>query len=267
MAAVAPSAFPVQSVADLQARFEAERAGTPFLLFQDEHGRQQIVGLENEPAEIPIGRDPEIGIPLPWDRQVSRVHALLHRVAGAWTILDDGLSRNGTLVNGERLSGRRRLHDRDVVRCGDVQIEFREPSAAEGEETHRAPRRRRSLAGGSRPLSGACSSRCAGRCANRARHIRRRTRRSPPSSRSASTPSRRTCAGSRSCWRSKTSRRTATRAAGVERAQLGTGERARATRGLTSGTRRLRTGVPCDRTPRAPSRRAPRASPAGRTRA
>jgi pSer/pThr/pTyr-binding forkhead associated (FHA) protein len=139
MAAVAPSAFPVQSVADLQARFEAERAGTPFLLFQDEHGRQQIVGLENEPAEIPIGRDPEIGIPLPWDRQVSRVHALLHRVAGAWTILDDGLSRNGTLVNGERLSGRRRLHDRDVVRCGDVQIEFREPSAAEGEETHRAP--------------------------------------------------------------------------------------------------------------------------------
>ena len=36
---------------------------------------------------------------------MSRVHALLQRVAGAWTILDDGLSRNGTFVNGERVVG------------------------------------------------------------------------------------------------------------------------------------------------------------------
>ena len=135
---MSPSAFPVQSVADLQARFQAERAGTPFVLFADEHGRQQIVALEAEPGEVPIGRDPETGIPLPWDRQVSRVHALLQRVAGAWTILDDGLSRNGTLVNGEHLVGRRRLNDRDVVRCGDVQLEFREPALADSEETQRA---------------------------------------------------------------------------------------------------------------------------------
>jgi pSer/pThr/pTyr-binding forkhead associated (FHA) protein len=132
------SAFPVQSVADLQARLQAERAGTPFLRFHDEHGRQQIVALDPELTEVPIGRDPDTGIPLPWDRQVSRVHTVLQRVAGAWTIVDDGLSRNGTLVNGERLGGRRRLHDRDVVRCGTVQIEFRDPARPEGEETYRA---------------------------------------------------------------------------------------------------------------------------------
>ena len=138
MGIVPSSAFPVQSVADVQARFQAERAGDPFLLFRDERGRQQIVALAAEPAEVAIGRDPEGGIPLPWDQRVSRVHALLQRVGGAWTIVDDGLSRNGTLVNGQRLSARRRLQDRDVVRCGTVQIEFRDPSVPAGAETHDA---------------------------------------------------------------------------------------------------------------------------------
>ena len=32
--------------------------------------------------------------------------------------MDDGLSRNGTFVNGERLSGRRRLTDGDTLRFG-----------------------------------------------------------------------------------------------------------------------------------------------------
>ena len=135
---MSPPAFGVQSVADLQARLEAERAGAPFVLFRDDHGRQQVVTLAGAPAEVPIGRDPEAGIALPWDREVSRVHALLERVAGAWTIVDDGLSRNGTLVNGERLTGRRRLRDRDMLRCGAVQIEFRDPGRPDGEETYRA---------------------------------------------------------------------------------------------------------------------------------
>jgi pSer/pThr/pTyr-binding forkhead associated (FHA) protein len=147
---VSPPAFGVQSVADLQARLEAERAGAPFVLFRDDHGRQQIVTLRGAPAEVPIGRDPETGIPLPWDREVSRVHALLERVAGAWTIVDDGLSRNGTLVNGERLAGRRRLRDRDVLRCGAVQIEFRDPVSSEAEETYRAAAQE---ALGGRPLT------------------------------------------------------------------------------------------------------------------
>ena len=37
------------------------------------------------------------------------MHAALERVGDAWALIDDGLSHNGTWVNGERLIGRRRL--------------------------------------------------------------------------------------------------------------------------------------------------------------
>ena len=57
-----------------------------------------------------IGRNPDQGIELAWDPQVSRVHAVLERVGGVWTVEDDGLSRNGTAVNGVRAQpARRRL--------------------------------------------------------------------------------------------------------------------------------------------------------------
>jgi len=42
-------------------------------------------------------------------------------------VLDDGLSRNGTFVNGERLTGRRRLHDGDTLMLGATAIVFRAP--------------------------------------------------------------------------------------------------------------------------------------------
>lgn len=133
-------AIAVQSVADLQARVQAERAGVAFLLFRDDQGRQQIVGLapEADGSELVIGRDPSADIPLLWDRRVSRAHALLKRAAGSWTVVDDGLSRNGTVVNGARIAGRRRLDDHDVIGCGSVQIEFRDPSCGRGEETKQA---------------------------------------------------------------------------------------------------------------------------------
>jgi pSer/pThr/pTyr-binding forkhead associated (FHA) protein len=129
---------PVQSVADLQARLQAERSAAPFLVFRDGDGRQQIVTLDREPGELAIGRDDAAEIPLHWDQRVSRVHALLKHSGGAWTVLDDGLSRNGTLVNGARIVGRRRLEDRDVIVCGSVSLEFRDPSVGRGEETQRA---------------------------------------------------------------------------------------------------------------------------------
>jgi hypothetical protein len=58
------------------------------------------------------------------------LHAQLERVGDEWLIVDDGLSRNGTFVNGERVIGRRRLRDRDLVRCGRTLIVFRHPAAA-----------------------------------------------------------------------------------------------------------------------------------------
>ncbi len=46
-------------------------------------------------------------------------------------LVDDGLSRNGSVVNGERLRQRRRLIDGDVMRFGDTSVVFRAPQVAD----------------------------------------------------------------------------------------------------------------------------------------
>jgi pSer/pThr/pTyr-binding forkhead associated (FHA) protein len=61
-------------------------------------------------------------VALTWDPDVSRVHAELARLADDWTVVDDGLSRNGTFINGERVEGRRRLFDGDILRCGETDL-------------------------------------------------------------------------------------------------------------------------------------------------
>jgi hypothetical protein len=72
---------------------------------------------------------------LAWDLDVSRAHAEFERVAGVWTVADDGLSRNGTFVNGKRVAGRQRLRDRDVVHVGQTTVVFRDPVGASASET------------------------------------------------------------------------------------------------------------------------------------
>ncbi len=66
----------------------------------------------------PIGRNVEGGISLGRDRRASRLHATLHGgPAGTLRIVDEG-SRNGTLVNGRRVS-EALLADGDVINIGD----------------------------------------------------------------------------------------------------------------------------------------------------
>lgn len=50
-------------------------------------------------------------------------------------MIDDGLSRNGTFVNGERVVGRRRLRERDELRLGTTVVVFRSPAAARRQST------------------------------------------------------------------------------------------------------------------------------------
>ncbi len=85
-----------------------------------------IVSLEGD--RLTVGRTESADVALDWDGEVSRVHAELEEVGGAWTVCDDGLSRNGSFVNGERVTGRRRLRDGDVLRFGGVSAVYREPS-------------------------------------------------------------------------------------------------------------------------------------------
>ena len=115
----------VASPRELQERIAFERAGHAFLLLRDGADRQVIVDLDEGAPRLTIGRRGDVR--LDWDDEVSRVHAALERLGEEWLLSDDGLSRNGTWVNGERVTGRRRLRDGDVITAGRTAIAFRAP--------------------------------------------------------------------------------------------------------------------------------------------
>lgn len=116
------------SPVELQQRLRADRRGEPYLLFRDAAGGQQILALGEQPSQLTIGRAPGCDVCLDWDEGISRAHVRLERLGkDDWMLVDDGLSRNGSIVNGERLRQRRRLADRDVLRLGDTCIIYRAP--------------------------------------------------------------------------------------------------------------------------------------------
>jgi pSer/pThr/pTyr-binding forkhead associated (FHA) protein len=112
---------------DLKERIAAERRGTPFLVYRDADDLQVIVELAPTSEQLTIGRRPSNDVVLDWDSEISRVHAALERIGEDWTVVDDGLSRNGTYVNGERVNGRRRLRDGDRIVFGETPVLFRAP--------------------------------------------------------------------------------------------------------------------------------------------
>ena len=128
-----------RAISDLKARVEAERAGRPFLLYRDGDDRQQLFFLEPGSASASVGRERSSDLRLDWDDRVSRLHARFERVGDEWELVDDGPSRNGTFVNGERLSGRCRLTDGDTLRFGSTTITFRssEPARSDADGRRR----------------------------------------------------------------------------------------------------------------------------------
>jgi pSer/pThr/pTyr-binding forkhead associated (FHA) protein len=124
-----PAGLHASTPAELKARMQAERRGEPFLLYRDGDGRQHIAELDSAATGLTVGRRPDNHVALPWDAEVSRVHAQLERVGGDWAVIDDGLSRNGTYVNGDRVTGRRRLHDGDRLCFGETPVLFRAPGS------------------------------------------------------------------------------------------------------------------------------------------
>jgi hypothetical protein len=122
-----PLALDLASPEDLEARREAEKDGSPFLLLRDDQGDQKIVPLDVGAGSVTIGRRQEADVPLAWDPEVSRLHAELECKAGEWILCDDGFSQNGTFVNGLRIHGRRRLTDGDLVQIGQTPIAYCDP--------------------------------------------------------------------------------------------------------------------------------------------
>ena len=107
----------------------------PSLRYADADGGYHEVLLVPEDPRVVVGRAPECSLALTWDPEVSRLHTTIEWISGQWTIADDGLSRNGTFVNGERLTGRRRLRDRDRIRVGSSLLTFRDVAAREDKST------------------------------------------------------------------------------------------------------------------------------------
>jgi pSer/pThr/pTyr-binding forkhead associated (FHA) protein len=97
-----------------------------FLLYRDGAGDQAVFEL-GERERVTIGRRGTNDVALPWDGEVSRVHAELTQMGGDWIVCDEGVSHNGTFVNGVRVRGRRRLEGGDVISVGDSQLTFCAP--------------------------------------------------------------------------------------------------------------------------------------------
>jgi pSer/pThr/pTyr-binding forkhead associated (FHA) protein len=125
-----PTRAVLRTPVELQEQLKAERSGAPFLVYRDGEQRQVIVSLSPDLTRVIVGRGDSAAVKLDWDAEVSRVHAELAPLGGDWTIADDGLSRNGTFLNGERVLGRVRLRDRDQIRFGQTAAIFRHPQGA-----------------------------------------------------------------------------------------------------------------------------------------
>ena len=97
------------------------------LVYRDAGDEQVIRTIEGERGEIWIGRSPSADVSLTADVEVSKLHTQIEHVGTDCTLVDDGLSRNGSFVNEERVSGRRMLRDGDVIRVGKTRITFRAP--------------------------------------------------------------------------------------------------------------------------------------------
>ncbi|HEX4465475.1 MAG TPA: FHA domain-containing protein [Solirubrobacterales bacterium] len=123
------------SAAELKAQIEAERDGRPFLVLRDGEGEQRIVVIDEDTAELWVGRGEAAGLQIDWDEEVSALHAQIEVVAGECTLLDDGLSRNGSFVGSERVHGRKHLRDGDTLRFGRTTVLFRRPGESAPEAT------------------------------------------------------------------------------------------------------------------------------------
>jgi pSer/pThr/pTyr-binding forkhead associated (FHA) protein len=125
---MAKDALPAETGGELKERLEAERRLKPFLVYRDGGGAQAVRDL-GESERLSVGRAEACDLVLDFDSEVSSLHAELERIGSDWVVIDDGLSRNGTFVGAERVSGRRRLLDGDALRFGRTVVVFRSPDA------------------------------------------------------------------------------------------------------------------------------------------
>lgn len=92
------------------------------IVIYHEDKAQQGKRLELVEGSAWLGRDAESDLVL-LDEGVSRRHARVERREDAWLVMDVG-SRNGTLLNGDPLSGVKRLKNGDLLKLGSVIVKY-----------------------------------------------------------------------------------------------------------------------------------------------
>jgi hypothetical protein len=113
------------SAPELKELMDIERTGEAFLAFRDEQGQLCFFTARGRGERSTLGRRAEADLSISWDTEVSGLHAELHHLGGEWTIVDDGLSTNGTYVDGQRISARQRLRDGDRIRVGRTVLVYK----------------------------------------------------------------------------------------------------------------------------------------------
>ena len=93
---------------------------------------RELITLSGQ--RVTIGKAPTNAVPLEHDMTVSRVHAVLENLGFAWSVRDVG-SRNGTYINGEKISAERVLRSGDELRVGSSRLVFWELKQADEDET------------------------------------------------------------------------------------------------------------------------------------
>src|SRR3954467_2045378 len=82
---------------------------------------RQLIPLGSE--RVTVGKSSNNVVSLDHDSTVSRVHAVLEKLGYAGSVRDGG-SRNGTYINGEKISTERVLRSGDELRIGKSKLVF-----------------------------------------------------------------------------------------------------------------------------------------------
>jgi hypothetical protein len=82
---------------------------------------RELVALSGQ--RVTVGKASTNIVALEHDATVSRLHAVLENLGHAWSIRDMG-SRNGTYLNGEKISAERVLRSGDELRIGTSRLVF-----------------------------------------------------------------------------------------------------------------------------------------------
>ncbi|WP_077043470.1 FHA domain-containing protein [Rhodococcus sp. MTM3W5.2] len=102
----------------------------PRLSYTDDDGIHRELALVEDSPRVTVGRSREADIACASDHDVALLHAAIEWTGTHWTIVDDGLSRTRTFVNGERLSGRRRLQAGDTIGIGSSVLTFHDTATS-----------------------------------------------------------------------------------------------------------------------------------------